>query len=430
MREEHRPRAPRRARRERVLPFARHGRLKRSSPFGTLARLVAVIVAVVLVSTGSVAGIAVWDLSSSVKPGVQLTHLNGKPETAPQIAAISGGVNMLLVGTDTRTDQGGQFDTSQELAGSSGEGNNDVTILIHIAQNHQSATVVSYPRDMMVPIPGCPDPSGGSYSAMSDQMLNSSLSYGGLDCPVLTIEQLTGLTIPYAAEISFDGVVAMSNAVGGVSVCVASPINDPYSGLVLSAGEHVLEGTQALEFLRTRHGVADGSDLGRISSQQVFLASLVRKIQSGGVLKNPLELYTLAKAAVSNMQLSSSLGNASTLVQIALALKDIPSSNIVFLQYPTITDPTNDNRVIPDPSAGPILNSALVNDQPVELTGQTGRGAELATPAPSATTSPTSTATPAPSASAAIPGAIQLPSSVTGQTAAEQTCSKGNADDG
>jgi LCP family protein required for cell wall assembly len=366
---------------------------------------------------------------------VELTHLDGKPQTQaqPQISAISGGVNMLLVGTDTRSDQGGQFDTAQELAGSSGAGNNDVTILIHIAQNHKSAVVVSYPRDMMVAIPSCPDPSGGSYSAMSDQMLNSSLSYGGLDCPVLTIEQLTGLTIPYAAEITFDGVVAMSNAIGGVSVCVASPIDDPYSGLVLSAGNHVLEGTQALEFLRTRHGIADGSDLGRISSQQVFLSSLVRTIQSGGALKNPLELYKLAKAAVSNMQLSSSLENVNTLVQIALALKNIPTSNVVFVQYPTLTDPTDPDRVIPDPSAGPVLNSALLNDQPVTLTGQTGRGAELApatsTPSPAAGATPAPSSTPSATPSPSEAGAVSLPSSITGQTAAEQTCSKGNADD-
>jgi LCP family protein required for cell wall assembly len=409
-----------------IVPIARHGRLKRSRALPGAMKLLAAAVAVVLVATVSVTGIAVWNLTSSVKPGVHLTPLAGQTAAPPQVGAISGAVNMLLVGSDTRTGQGSAFSDAADQASSSGEGNNDVTILIHIAANHQSAMVVSFPRDTEVPIPSCPNPNGGSYSAMTQQMLNVSLSYGGLACPVQTIEKLTGTTIPYGAEISFDGVAAMSTAVGGVAVCVASPIDDPDTGLNLGVGEHTIEGGEALAFLRTRHGVADGSDLGRISIQEGFLSSLVRKVKSGGVLSNPLQLYSLASAAIKNMQLSDTLESPDTLISMAAALKDIPLANLVMLQYPTLTDPANPNRLIPNTVADAAVNAALLSDQPVKLTGTTGRGAELAPATPTAAPAPSSgTATPAPSSSPET--AIQLPSSITGQTAAQQTCAKGNA---
>jgi LCP family protein required for cell wall assembly len=418
-------------RRRRTGPMAvRHGRLKKPSAVRTVAKLVLAAIAVVVVSAGGVAAIAAWDVARSVKPSVHLATLPGlKSQAAPTVGAISGGVNLLLVGTDTRSGQGGSYSSASELEASSGAGNNDVNILVHIAQNHKSVTVVSFPRDMELAVPACPS-ANGTVPATSQTMLNTTLSRGGLSCTVLTIEKLTGVSIPYAAEISFDGVSAMSDAVGGVTVCLATPVNDLYTNppLHLAAGEQTLVGPMALSFLRSRHGVGDGSDLGRISSQQVFMSALARKIVSGGVLRNPVELYQLAKAAVSNMTLSDTLTSPTTLVQIGLALKDVGLQNMVFLQYPVLTDPTNVNRVIPDESAGPILDNALVNDLPIELTGTTGRASVLATPAPSAapTTPATSGTSPAPTPSPSTSSnAVALPSTITGQTAAEQTCTKG-----
>ena len=417
--------------RGRAIP-TRHGILQAPHPLITLLKFVGVSLAVVAVSVATVGGVAVADIASSIKPGIHLAALPGqKNPPTPQIGAIEGGVNLLLVGTDTRTGQGGAFDTQAQLAGSSGAGNNDVTMLLHIAQDHKSATIVSIPRDLMVPVPSCPRAGGGNVPATSDAMFNSTLARGGLPCVVLTVESMTGLQIPYAAEISFDGVTGMSDAIGGVSVCIATPIHDPYTGLNLPAGTQTIVGSTALEFLRTRHGVGDGSDLGRISNQQVFMSALARKVTSGGVLGNPIQLYSLAKVAASNMQLSDTLTNPSTMVEIALALKNIGLGNMVFLQYPSQSDPANPNRVIPNASAASVLNAALVADQPVQLSGTVGRAAELApsaaaspSPAPAAPAKGSTSAAPAPSAS--TPPAVVLPQSVTGQTAAEQTCTKGN----
>jgi LCP family protein required for cell wall assembly len=332
-------------------------------------------------------------------------------------------VNLLLTASDTRTDQTG-FQNKADLAASSGAGNNDSNILLHISQDHTNVTVISFPRDLEIPIPACPSGTG-TRAAANKAMLNTADSRGGLSCVVLTIEKLTGLQIPYAATIKFNGVTAMSDAIGGVTVCLATPVVDNHTNpqLNLPAGNQTLIGGMAQSFLRSRYGVGDGGDLGRISNQQVFMSALFRKIQTDGVLRDPVKLYSLASAALTNITPSDTLANPITLVSMGLALKNVGAANTVFLQYPTASDPADVNRVIPDATAASILNAALVADKPVKLTGPTGVGATVPTASPAP--SPSATGSSAPSASS--PSATQdLPSSVTGQTAAEETCTKRN----
>jgi LCP family protein required for cell wall assembly len=413
------------------VPLARHGKLPVSHAGRAVLKLLGVALSVVLVSTAAVAGIAVWDVTSSLKPSVTLPNdVSGKP-VPPNINAIEGGVNLLLVGSDS-----GQGDPRY---GQRGERLNDVTILLHIAQDHSSATVVSFPRDLLVDIPSCPaaeNNAPGTRGGFTDK-LNSSLSYGGLGCSVATIQQLTGLTIPFAAEIEFNGVIEMSNAVGGVPVCVAEEIQDAYTGTVLTPGLHVLQGWDALQFLRTRHGLRTGSDLARISNQQAFLSSLVRVIKSGGTLNDPFKLYSLAKAAASNMQLSQKLQSPDTMVSIAAALKDIDLDKVAFLQYPV--DETSDG-LVPRSADATTLFDALANDTPVRLSGQLGQGSEVDPNAPTdaATQPPTDAATRSPTAAIAAPGGapstpppavVELPASIPGQTAAERTCAVGRTID-
>ncbi|MFF1876029.1 LCP family protein, partial [Kitasatospora herbaricolor] len=341
--------APRHHERDQRTSAVRHGRLPQRRAIGAIAKILVAIVAVVAVSAGSVAAYAFWDVTRSIKKGVELVALPGHTaqQSIPSVGAISGGVNLLLAGTDTRSNQGGIYDLQQEQDASTGAGNNDVTMLLHIAQDHKSAMVISFPRDLMVPIPDCPDPNGnGTISGSDLDMFNTALSRGGLACVVLTVEKLTGAQIPFAAAVDFNGVSAMSNAIGGVTVCLATPVTDEYTNppLDLPAGENTLVGDQALSFLRSRHGVGDGSDLGRISNQQVFLSALARKVVSGGVLSNPVQLYGLAKAAVKNITPSQSLANPTTLVQIGLAMKETGLGNMVFMQYPVYSDPDNANR--------------------------------------------------------------------------------------
>ena len=407
----------------------RHGRLQRPSAIRGALSIVGIGALVILVSVAAVSGIAVWQTLSTIKPGVHLVQLAGqKAVPPPQVGSISGAVNLLLAGTDTRSGQAG-FQNKADLAGSSGAGNNDVTMVLHISADHTHAVVISIPRDELVTIPACPQPNGKVRPGASMAMFNSTVSRGGLPCVVLAAEQLTGLNIQYAALISFDGVIGMSNAVGGVTVCLATPVVDPYVGLNLGAGQVTLQGADALAFVRSRHGVGDGSDLGRISNQQMFLSALMRKVSSEGVLDNPLTLYKLANAAVSNMQFSDTLASPTTMVAIALALKHISLNNIVFVQYPTKSDPAYPGRVVAEQPDDSILNADLAADSPLILS-KLGRATVLAPATPGASTAsgtPTSTSSGTPTGTASLPptAGVALPGDVTGQTADQQTCVKG-----
>lgn len=399
---------------ERVRPvFARHGRQKRSVAWKSVLGLIGGGVAVVLVAGSAVVSVAVLQTAGSIDTVAIGADSQGLP---PNIAAIEGGFNILIVGSDTREGQGG-------IGGDETAVLNDVNMLLHVAEDRQSATLVSIPRDLVVPLPRCENGGPGAGIPM-----NATLFYGGLACTVETVENLTGLTIQFAGIITFQGVIEMSTAVGGVDVCTDGPIIDPFSGLYIeSAGSHSLSGFDALAFLRSRKGVGDGSDLSRISSQQVFLSSLVRKIKSDDTFNDFGRLYGLANAATQNMTLSQNFGRAEILVQVALALKDIPLENIVMVQYPGRTGVLEPEyyagKVAPIQDQADALFAAIKSDRPLQLDAaslDTGRGAIMADPNAPAPTEPAPDVTADPSAPAADHVVV---AGVKGQSAAQYTCS-------
>lgn len=387
--------------------LARHGRLKVQSRASAFGGIFVKALAMVAGASLAIAGIAVWELNNQIQSnGIDLP--NSKTITA---ADLKGPINMLLVGSDTRKGQGkGYGNETSTLA--------DVMILLHVSADRKNAVAVSFPRDLMVPWPACPSTSGGpGYLEQALGQLNATIANGGPGCTLLTIEKLTGLTIPYLAMIDFKGVIELSNAIGGVEVCVANEINDPYTQTYLQPGKYTLQGKAALQFLRTRHGVGDGSDLSRISNQQVFLTSLVRKIKSNGVLTNPVQLYSLANAAARNMKLSQSLTDLNTMVSLAGALRSVELDKMVFLQVPShggLPAPYS-GRVMPNYEQANVLFTKLVNDEPIVLSAKnTGQGAVLATPSPTPTTKTTATPTPSPTSDLDW---------ATGTNAATTTCS-------
>jgi len=403
--------------------IARHGRLRKQGPWGTVFAFIGAALVVLLVSGGSLAAIVVDQLRSNIDTVKLVGETDGPP---PSIGAYVGGFNILIVGSDR----------CENPAGCPGRGSanlNDVNILLHVSADRTNAVAVSIPRDMVVPIPSCPREDGkGNNSSMAGRPINESLYYGGLPCVVLTVEALTGLDIQFAGEISFNGVIQMSDAIGGVDVCATEPINDRFTGLNIPAGISKLSGVQALAFLRTRHGVGDGSDLTRISSQQVYLSSLVRTLKSSDTLGNPLRVYALAQAATSNMTLSSGFSSLDTLASVALALKDIPTNRVIFVQYPGVTGQPGLylGKVMPVKGKADQIFAKIKADQPfaLEAAGD-GRGSELdpnapvaAAPAPSASASaPTDTAAPV------VPAApVETITGVRGQSAADYTCSIAN----
>lgn len=420
-------------------PLARHGVLRTRHPLITMLSMFAIVLGVVGVSATGVAAYTVWDAAQAI--GANAVVLDEDAPLPPSLGAIEGGVNVLVVGSDSCEGQDVALFPRCANDDSPGE-RNDVTMLVHISDEPRRVTVVSFPRDMIVPIPSCPKEDGnGNYSAMSAQMINASYMYGGLNCTVLTVEQLTGEEIHFAASIRWTGVINMSDAIGGVDVCVAGDISDKHTGLNLTAGYHTLVGVEALQFLRIRHGIGDGSDLGRISNQQQFMSSMVRKLQSDAVLADPGRLLNLATTAISQVQqgqlvLSSGLTNPTLMVQIAMAVKDVPYEDIVFVQYPTrYASGDGASRVMPVKDAADALFAALAANQPLTLTGDASQGygvevtGEAVQPPPAAPVegsgetpaaeAPTTGETPA---APVAEERVALPSDIAGQTAAQTTC--------
>ncbi len=388
---------------------ARHGRLTTPSPVLAVLRFLGIAVVVVAISGTSIGAIAAQQLQQNIK---KFDLPDSTPGPPPNIGAMEGGFNMLIVGSDTGAGQGGLGDGRTSTL-------NDVNILLHVSGDHTNAVAVSFPRDLVVPIPSCTRADGSKVPGMSAQPINVTLYYGGLPCTVQTVEALTGVHVDFAGLITFMGVIRMSNAVGGVPVCLATDINDSMIGLHLKKGTHTLKGLDALKFLRSRHGVGDGSDLTRISSQQVYLSSLVRTLKSADTLSDFSKLYKIATAATENMTLSSNLTSVDTMFAIAQALKDIPLKNVTFVQYPGTTGQPGvyKGKVAPVKSIADQLFTKIRADQPFTLS-QAGdnRGS---TKNNSATPLPTETSTVAPIKSGGvIPG-------LKGQTAADQTCSVG-----
>ena len=370
-------------------------------------------VVVLAVSGATVAGIASWRVTSALASN-SVNISNG--QAAPTIAEYSGAFNVLIVGEDNAPGQAGYGAARQATM-------NDVNILVHVAADHRSGVVLSIPRDLVIDHPQCTDPvSKQVYPPMTAEPLNTAFARGGLGCVVGTVQHLTGLTIPYAALFSFQGTVAMADAVGGVPVCVTHAIHDPYSGLNLPAGRSVITGRTALAYLRNRHGVGDGSDLARISSQQAYMSALMRKMTSNSTLTSPTRLYTLATTAAHAITLSSSLANLDTMVGMLLAVKNIPPSQLTFVQFPTQPDPANTNKVVPDSTLAPALLNRITADRPVQLSKNTHGYSTTTTAAPKHATG--ATAAPAKSSSAPSPTISTKPlDGLSGQTAAQQTCS-------
>jgi LCP family protein required for cell wall assembly len=396
-------------------PIARHGRLRRRNPVGAIFKMLAGTLAVLLISSVAVGAVALSQIESSI----DTVELVGQEEGAPlpDIGSFEGGFNVLVVGSDRCEDDSG-------CAGRGSANLNDVTILVHVSADQTNAVAVSFPRDLVVPIPSCPREDGkGNNRSMSGQPINVTLYYGGLPCTVLTVEKLTGLDIPFAGLITFNGVVNMSTAIGGVSVCTTGPVVDRYSGINLpEAGTWSLEGHSALAFLRSRHGVGDGSDLGRISSQQVFMSAMARQLTSDGVLQDPAKLFNLATTATRSMQLSTSMKNVNTLAAMARVFANMDLENVKFVQYPSTTGVGGIylGKVAPIERKAEELFTLIRNDQPFSLVeGNTGRGSVLDKNAPTTPEEP-------PAEGAAPPEQAAVITGVQGQSAADHTCSKAN----
>ncbi|MGZ4593426.1 MAG: LCP family protein [Actinomycetes bacterium] len=280
--------------------------------------------------------------------------------------------NILLIGSDKRS---GAAANNPNVAGQ----RSDTTILLHLAADRKSAVGVSIPRDTIVDIPECTRHDGTTVSARPADMFNDAYSRAGAACTIKTVEQMTNIRIDHYVVIDFGGFRGMVNALGGVDICLPKDVNDPQSHLDLKAGTHTVKGSQALAYVRTRHGLGNGSDIERIDRQQAFLSSMISKIKSNGLLLRPDRLLRFLDAATKSITTDPGLGDLNALRKLATDVKDINTKDVTFLTAPNRPYPANPNRVELKPSATALWN-ALRYDQPLP-------GKKKPTPTPSTTTS-------------------------------------------
>lgn len=298
-------------------------------------------------------------------------------------------MQILILGSDTRDGKNSEYGSAQD---SSGYGQSDVMMLMDISADNKRVSVISFPRDLLVDIPQCTDKKTKQvYPARTGVMINEAMAEAGIGCAVDTVNKLTGLEIDHFMMADFNAVKELSNAVGGVSVCVSDAIYDPDSRLRLPKGTSSVQGEMALAFLRTRHAFADGGDLGRIKAQQGFLSSLTRKIKDDGTLSDPAKMLNIADVVTKNLTVDEGLASVPSLLTIGNRLKNIDISKVAFVAVPTTPAVTDINRLQIAEPAGSQLFAALRQD--VDLTDPTAPTTPSPAPTESSAPSPTPTAT-------------------------------------
>jgi LCP family protein required for cell wall assembly len=351
-----------------------------------IVRWVALGLGVVLVGASVTVWLGYRKLNHNIHTDTTTEKLLGPPAQRPTVAPVAyDAENILIIGSDSRDGANSAYGDPNGTARS------DTTILLHLSKDRKSAVAMSIPRDAMVQIPAC-ELADGSHTRAQFAQFNWAYEFGGTACTIRTLENLTRIRIDHFMVVDFNGFKNMVNAVGGVQVCLAKPVNDPNAHLVLPAGRQSINGNQALGFVRARETLGDGSDTERMGRQQQFLSSLTQKVESNGVLFNPTKLYPLLDAATSAITVDPGLNTVSKLYDLATSLKDLPSDKLVLLTAPREPYVYDSNRdQFQQPQANELF-ARIRNDEPVQVSGVTDASA-------SASASPSSS-----TAAAGVPG--------------------------
>ncbi|MFJ4964508.1 LCP family protein [Streptomyces sp. NPDC088729] len=282
-------------------------------------------------------------------------------------------LNILLIGSDARNSKANQaLGGAKETFG--GMPLADVQMLLHLSADRSNLSVISMPRDTMLKMPKCTAPDGKVYPASTvDVQTNESLGRGGPGCTVAAWYELTGITIDHFMMIDFAGVVSMADAIGGVPVCVDANIlsrgrdGRGGSGLKLKKGTTPIKGEQALQWLRTRYGFEDNSDLGRAKAQHQYMNSMVRELRKGTKLSDPTKLMNLAEAATEALTVDKGLDTVTKLYDLAEELKKVPTKRITMSTMPNVYGTgVNAGRVYPKAGDAEQLFRMVRDDVPLD----------------------------------------------------------------
>ncbi len=281
--------------------------------------------------------------------------------------------NILVIGSDTRFGQARRYGSSHTFS----TDQSDTLLIVHIAADRKWADVMSIPRDSWVNIPSC-RMGNGQMSSPTTFKINEAFAIGnlygnrtdlGVACTIKTLEVDTGIPINHFVAVNFGGFRAMVNALGGVPECNTAPINDPKSGLHLTVGHHLLNGWNALAYVRARYTLGNGSDIQRIGRQQAFMSSLIERVKSK--LLNPVAIYRFLDAATRSLTVDSAMGGLPGLYNMATSVRNMQPSQVTFFTLPTYPRsqvvPTDTANVMWTQPEDSMIFQAFRNDVPVTV---------------------------------------------------------------
>ena len=246
-------------------------------------------------------------------------------------------LNILVMGSDTREGEGNNID------GLTGDGErSDTTIMLHLSGDRQQAYGISIPRDTLVDRPTCYDEDGGEIDGATDVMWNEAFQVGGAACTIRQFEQITGVRIDNYVVLDFQGFKDMVNALDGVEVCIPEDIEDPEHGITLEAGTREIRDDEALSYVRVRH-VGDGTDPNRIRRQQAFMAAMINKAISKGMLVRPDRMVSFLNAVTGSIQ--TDYEDIADLADLGRSFQGIGLGNIRFVTTPWVYSTAQEGRV-------------------------------------------------------------------------------------
>jgi LCP family protein required for cell wall assembly len=300
-----------------------------------------------------------WNhLDHNITSDAAIRHQVTKQDAGPQEP-----LNILLLGSDTRAGQGDAIDTEKG-------GGSDTTILVHVAADRRSAYGISIPRDALVEPEQCTANAphyvkryvgGAITSDYTDKLLwNEAYAVGGPECTAEQVESNFGVFVDDYIVVDFAGFKAMVDHIGGVDVCIPQVIDDPkYSGAHFDPGPAVhLNGDLALQYVRVRHGIGDGTDIGRMRRQQSFIAAVIDKVSSAGTLSDPTKLYGFANSLTKSISTNPEIAHVSSLVRLAQDMQGVDLTHIKFVSVPSHLVPVGQTgypHVALDPSAKTLM---------------------------------------------------------------------------
>jgi LCP family protein required for cell wall assembly len=304
----------------------RRGRMGKRRTVGRVLLATAVVLALAT-------GLGVVYLSRHLNGNLDVVDVTDQLGDRPEKQEVAGPqepLNILVMGSDDRDAAGNNID-NQELGSSD---RSDTTILMHLSADRKRAYGISIPRDSLVTRPTCKSEDGESIPGGTDVMWNEAFALGGPGCTIRQFEKTTGVFVDHYIVVDFAGFESMVNAIDGVPVCIPEPIDDPAHGINIPAGTREVEGREALNYVRARYTLGDGSDISRIKRQQAFIAAMANKVISAGTLARVDRLVGFLDAATDSLQVDPGLDNVIKIAKIGVGFQGIGLQNIQFVTVP------------------------------------------------------------------------------------------------